>query len=44
VQQGNAKLMADYSPGLFRRHLRGEAAPLLDGEGEGLASYEHEGR
>jgi hypothetical protein len=40
VKRGNAKLMTDYSLAFFRKHLRKEAAPLLQGRGEGLASYQ----
>src|SRR5262245_14365287 len=40
VQQGNGKLMTDYSLAFFNHHLRGEAAPLLRTKAPGLESYQ----
>jgi hypothetical protein len=40
VKQGNARLITDYSLAFFRKHLRKEAAPLLQEQAEGLASYQ----
>jgi predicted dienelactone hydrolase len=40
AQEGNGKLITNYSIAFFNHHLRGEDAPLLEKKAEGLEAYQ----